>query len=68
MLISLLLVPECILVIGVANSSQDFPAGWPKNLSLREKISVKKSLGSTETIIFEIKSIENVKKCLKMSL
>jgi hypothetical protein len=67
MLISLLPVPECILVIGVANSSQDFPAGWPKNLSPRENIRQKQLFGSTEKFCLKIKSIENVKKCLKMS-
>jgi hypothetical protein len=50
MLISLLPVPECILVIGVANSSQDFPVGWPKNLSLKEKYPSKKAL---ETIFLK---------------
>ncbi len=46
LIISLLPVPECILVIGVANSSQDFPAGWPKNLSLRENYPSKTALAA----------------------
>jgi hypothetical protein len=46
-------VPECILVISVANSSQDFPAGWPKDLSLREKYPSKTALAALRQLFLK---------------